>query len=122
VRHVAGVVHQDDLVEQGRRGPVYDGVDGAQQRRPGLVVEGEDDAGLRVRAVDILLEPSNIRNLAHIVVFLCDIRNNPENHWDLWQGRPGPLRRSAPVRPQVGQAPVDGDHVTHIPGQAVAVQ
>ena len=45
VRHGAGVVHQDDLVNQMGRRPVQDGVDGAEEDRPGLVVEADDDTG-----------------------------------------------------------------------------
>lgn len=43
---VAEVVHQDDLCDEPRRGAVEDAVDGPQQRRPALVVEGDDDAGV----------------------------------------------------------------------------
>ena len=47
---LAGVVHQDDFVQQVARRSVDDAVHRAQQRRPRLVVEDDDDAGVRVRA------------------------------------------------------------------------
>ena len=43
----AGVVHQDDLLDQGAGGAVDDGPERPQQRRPRLVVEDDDDAGRR---------------------------------------------------------------------------
>lgn len=43
---VAEVVHQDDLGDELRRRAVEDAVDGPQQRRPALVVERDDDAGV----------------------------------------------------------------------------
>jgi len=45
VVHGGGVVHEDDLVEQLVGGAVEDGVDGAKEDGPGLVVEADDDAG-----------------------------------------------------------------------------
>lgn len=43
---VAEVVHEDDLGDELRRRAVEDAVNGAQQRRPALVMEGDDDAGV----------------------------------------------------------------------------
>ena len=45
VVHGGGVVDKDDLVEQLVGGAVEDGVDGAEEDGPGLVVEADDDAG-----------------------------------------------------------------------------
>ena len=42
---LAGVVHQDDLLQEGPGRPVDDGVDRPQERRPGLVVEHDHDGG-----------------------------------------------------------------------------
>lgn len=42
---LAGVVHQDDLLEQGPGRPVDDAPDGSQQRAPGFVVEHDHDRG-----------------------------------------------------------------------------
>lgn len=41
----AGVVHQDDLLQQDGRAGVQDAVHCSQQRGPGLVVKNDDDAG-----------------------------------------------------------------------------
>lgn len=41
---VAEVIHQDDLCNQAVGSAVDDAVDGAQERSPALVMEGDDDA------------------------------------------------------------------------------
>lgn len=43
---VAEVVHQDDLGDEVLRRAAGDTVYGPEQRRPALVVEGDDDAGV----------------------------------------------------------------------------
>ena len=47
---LAGVVDEDDFVEEVTWRAVDDAVNGAQECRPRLVVEDDDDAGVRVRA------------------------------------------------------------------------
>lgn len=42
---LAGVVHQDDLLQEDGRGGVQDAVDGPQQGAPGFVVKHDDHAG-----------------------------------------------------------------------------
>lgn len=42
---LAGVVHQDDLLQEDGRGGVQDAVHGPQQCAPGLVVKHDDHAG-----------------------------------------------------------------------------
>lgn len=43
---VAEVVDEHDLGQELRRRAVQDAVNGAEERRPALVVEGDDDAGV----------------------------------------------------------------------------
>lgn len=45
----AGIIHQNDLLQQDGRGGVQDAVHRPQQRGPSLVVEHNDDAGGRQR-------------------------------------------------------------------------
>ncbi len=40
---LAGVVDEEDLADEAPRRPVHHRLDGAHQRRPGLVVEHDDD-------------------------------------------------------------------------------
>lgn len=42
---LAGVVHQDDLLQEDGRGGVQDAVHGPQQGAPGFVVKHDDHAG-----------------------------------------------------------------------------
>lgn len=42
---LAGVVHQDDLLQEDGRGGVEDAVHGPQQRAPGFIVKHDDHAG-----------------------------------------------------------------------------
>mmetsp|Transcript_34799 Transcript_34799/g.110504 ORF Transcript_34799/g.110504 Transcript_34799/m.110504 type:complete len:400 (+) Transcript_34799:782-1981(+) len=58
----AGIVDQDDLLEQLWRRVVQDAVYGPHQRHEVLVVENDDDTGLReVARVLLVLEPATLR-------------------------------------------------------------
>lgn len=57
---VAEVVHQDDLCDELRRRAVEHAVDGPEQRRPALVVERDDDAGVgQLLCVQLLSAAAN---------------------------------------------------------------
>lgn len=56
---LAGVVHQDNLLQKRVWRAVDDRVDGSQQRAPRLVVEDDDDAGAgKVIWIQLVLAPS----------------------------------------------------------------
>ena len=60
---LAGVVDEDDFVEEVTWRAVDDAVNGAQECRPRLVVEDDDDAGVRVECqvwVDLRSTPVTI--------------------------------------------------------------
>lgn len=66
---LAGVVHQDNLLQERVRGAVDDRVDGPQQRAPRLVVEHDDHAGAgKVVWIQLVLAPSerNQRGKRHV--------------------------------------------------------
>lgn len=53
---LAEVVYKDDLLKQGPGCGVQDAVHSSQERRPGLVMEAEDDAGRRQATWRVLLQ------------------------------------------------------------------
>lgn len=56
---LAGIVHQDNLLQECVRRAVDDRVDRSQQRAPGLVVEHDDHAGAgKVIWIQLVLTPS----------------------------------------------------------------
>lgn len=59
---LAGVVHEDDLLDELLRGHPDDAVDGPEQRGPRLVVEHDHDAGGgELRGVRLALAPTNAK-------------------------------------------------------------
>ena len=62
------VVHQYELGEQVRRRSVQHRVDRAEQRRPGLVVEADDDRRVRQAAAEVsLATPAGRRNTVFLL-------------------------------------------------------
>ncbi len=70
---VAEVVHEDDLGDELRRRAVEDAVNGAQQRRPALVMEGDDDAGVgKIFCVQLgLTAATHKHSCGHTVTARC---------------------------------------------------
>ena len=96
------VIHEDDLLEQLRRGPVDDAVHSPQQRRPALVVETHHNAEIIFVSAKYFLATKEIFSPG------CG---------QLSQGQVAALG-PAPGVAVVGQGAVEGDEVADVLGQS----
>lgn len=78
---LAGIVHQDYLLQECVRRAVDDRVDRSQQRAPGLVVEHDDHAGAgKVIWIQLVLAPSEREKRERKLVLGVVLQSHTHTH------------------------------------------